>query len=66
MSLPQPRHDLCEHRVERGGPSVRASFPHAVVSDRRLLKIGQGRLFAAPAPAERVEAYLTDHRSPSL
>jgi diguanylate cyclase (GGDEF)-like protein/PAS domain S-box-containing protein len=29
-------------------------------------RLGQGHLFAAPAPAERVEAYLTDHRSPSL
>jgi EAL domain-containing protein (putative c-di-GMP-specific phosphodiesterase class I) len=27
---------------------------------------GQGHLFAPPAPAERVEAYLTDHRSRSL
>jgi EAL domain-containing protein (putative c-di-GMP-specific phosphodiesterase class I) len=28
--------------------------------------VGQGNVFAAPAPAERVEAYLTDNRSPSL
>nr|WP_240948302.1 sensor domain-containing phosphodiesterase [Planosporangium mesophilum] len=28
--------------------------------------VGQGNLFGAPAPAERVEAYLTDNRSPSL
>jgi diguanylate cyclase (GGDEF)-like protein/PAS domain S-box-containing protein len=29
-------------------------------------RLGQGHLFAAPTPAERVEAYLADHRSPSL
>jgi diguanylate cyclase (GGDEF)-like protein/PAS domain S-box-containing protein len=29
-------------------------------------RFGQGHLFAAPTPAERVEAYLTDHRAPSL
>jgi diguanylate cyclase (GGDEF)-like protein/PAS domain S-box-containing protein len=28
--------------------------------------LGQGNLFAPPAPAEHVEAYLTDNRSPSL
>ncbi|MGC9665041.1 putative bifunctional diguanylate cyclase/phosphodiesterase [Planosporangium sp. 12N6] len=28
--------------------------------------LGQGHLFAPPGPAERVEAYLTDHRSPTL
>jgi EAL domain-containing protein (putative c-di-GMP-specific phosphodiesterase class I) len=28
--------------------------------------VGQGNLFAPPEPAERVEAYLTDHRSPTL
>jgi EAL domain-containing protein (putative c-di-GMP-specific phosphodiesterase class I) len=29
-------------------------------------RFGQGYLFARPAPAEHVEAYLTDHRSPSF
>jgi EAL domain-containing protein (putative c-di-GMP-specific phosphodiesterase class I) len=29
-------------------------------------RFGQGHLFAMPAPAEHVEAYLTDHRSPSF
>jgi diguanylate cyclase (GGDEF)-like protein/PAS domain S-box-containing protein len=29
-------------------------------------RLGQGYLFAMPAPAEHVEAYLTDHRSPSF
>jgi diguanylate cyclase (GGDEF)-like protein len=29
-------------------------------------RYGQGNLFAAPAPPERIEAYLADHRSPSF
>jgi diguanylate cyclase (GGDEF)-like protein/PAS domain S-box-containing protein len=29
-------------------------------------RFGQGHLFAPPTPAERVEAYMTDHRAPSL
>jgi len=29
-------------------------------------RFGQGHLFAMPTPAEHLEAYLTDHRSPSF